>query len=64
MGGCHELTKVIGALLGTQTNREISIVNSFELTFAGDDGDVDMAGTGLTVNSEFVETRKDQCMSV
>ncbi|GFZ51424.1 hypothetical protein JCM24511_09186 [Saitozyma sp. JCM 24511] len=37
-------SKLIGALLGTQANREVSIVNSFELTYSCRDGngDVDM----------------------
>ncbi|ORY29165.1 hypothetical protein BCR39DRAFT_533045 [Naematelia encephala] len=69
--------KLIGALLGTQTNREVSIVNSFELIYGGtaNDGDVEMvessAGAGSTstwgkfsLNSEFLETRKDQFKQV
>jgi COP9 signalosome complex subunit 6 len=65
---------VIGALLGSQANREVSIINSFELTYvgqngqtsgAGDDGDVQM-DTGTIaekgkLDAEFLENRKDQC---
>jgi len=58
---------VIGALLGTQSNREVSIVNSFELIYgeSSDEGDVAM-GEGsvparLKLNAEFLENRKDQC---
>jgi COP9 signalosome complex subunit 6 len=41
---------VIGALLGSQANRQVSIVNSFELV-ASDDFDTD-----------FFDARKEQCM--
>ena len=70
---------MIGALLGTQSNRDVSIVNSFELILGGGDnaenGDVDMGDQteGASVpapvlgpedlNLEFLERRRDQCMS-
>nr|XP_019047778.1 COP9 signalosome complex subunit 6 [Kwoniella bestiolae CBS 10118]OCF26708.1 COP9 signalosome complex subunit 6 [Kwoniella bestiolae CBS 10118] len=66
-------SKVIGALLGTESNREISIVNSFELILVASDGDVDM-GEGSTsasaninpnlLNTTFFETRRDQFKQV
>jgi COP9 signalosome complex subunit 6 len=61
---------VIGALLGTQANREVSIVNSFELTYSCRDGngDVDMTADSVrdghgryTLDREFFETRREQC---
>jgi COP9 signalosome complex subunit 6 len=63
----------IGALLGTQSGRDITIVNSFELTFASPstDADVEMgegspgstrrAGPLETLDTNFLQTRKDQC---
>jgi len=64
---------VFGALLGTQSNRDLSIINSFELIYtttqAGEDdvsmeGDVSPQSNGkLTLDTEFLETRKDQCES-
>lgn len=64
---------MFGALLGTQSNRDLSIINSFELVYAtvqaGEDdvsmeGDVRAQSNGkLTLDTEFLETRKDQCES-
>ena len=53
---------VFGALLGTQSNREVSIVNSFELVFDSE-SDVEMGDNGdrRKLNAEFFETRKEQC---
>ncbi|KAK8843443.1 hypothetical protein IAR55_007100 [Kwoniella newhampshirensis] len=65
--------KLIGALLGTQSNREVSIINSFELIYLTSDADVDMGeSSGSTskvksryrLNSEFFDTRKDQFKQV
>jgi COP9 signalosome complex subunit 6 len=44
----------VGALLGTQTGREIEIANSFEFAFTKDTLDIDH---GLFI------TRRDQCSS-
>ena len=68
---------MVGALLGTQVNRDISIVNSFEILLKSSEsatrgegsGDVDMSDTALTqanagkyaLDLEFYETRKEQC---
>ena len=58
---------MIGALLGTQSNREVSVVNSFELIYAASDGDADVAvgdsseSRKMSLNTEFLENRKDQC---
>ncbi|OCF60279.1 COP9 signalosome complex subunit 6 [Kwoniella mangroviensis CBS 10435] len=66
-------TKIIGALLGTESNREISIVNSFELVIGSTDGDVDMgeistsaaqSNNSTSLNTTFFETRKDQFKQV
>ena len=60
---------VFGALLGTQSNREISIVNSFELIRETSDesGDVTMGESSenkkMMLNTEFLENRKEQCKS-
>ncbi|WRT68904.1 uncharacterized protein IL334_005886 [Kwoniella shivajii] len=68
-----QCTKVIGALLGTETNREISIVNSFELIIGSADGDVEMEESsasssrpidGQALNLSFLEARKDQFKQV
>ncbi|WVQ81454.1 hypothetical protein IAT38_003578 [Cryptococcus sp. DSM 104549] len=68
-----EPPKLIGALLGTEANREISITNSFELTYrplgaAGEDVDMGGEGSGTrakyVLDSEFLETRKDQFKQV
>ncbi|KAK4688504.1 COP9 signalosome complex subunit 6, partial [Tremellales sp. Uapishka_1] len=60
--------KLIGALLGTLSNREVSIVNTFELTFASPSQDVDMfdasVGHNSQVDNEFFETRKEQFKQV
>jgi COP9 signalosome complex subunit 6 len=45
---------VLGALLGTQTGREVEIVNTFEL--AVEDNDEDKVDHG------FLVSRRDQCM--
>lgn len=45
---------VLGALLGTQTGRDVEIVNTFELAMAED---------GAVVDQDFLITRKDQCTS-
>lgn len=60
---------MIGALLGTESNREVAIVNSFELIYhpsAMSGEDVDMSGSGSSgakyvLDTDFLETRKDQC---
>jgi COP9 signalosome complex subunit 6 len=45
---------VLGALLGTQTGREVEIVNTFELA---------VEGNGETVDHGFLVHRRDQCES-
>lgn len=58
---------MIGALLGNQSNREVSIVNSFELILGNDDEneEVTMSESSetreITLNTEFFENRKEQC---
>lgn len=60
---------MIGALLGTESNREIAIVNSFELIYhpsvmSGEDVDMSDSGSSggkYVLNTDFLETRKDQC---
>ncbi len=63
---------VIGALLGTQSGREVSIVNSFEIAASvGGSGDVVMDGSGVdssrngngevVVDMDFFERRREQC---
>ncbi|WWC73242.1 uncharacterized protein I206_107208 [Kwoniella pini CBS 10737] len=64
--------KIFGALLGTESNREISVVNSFELIFGSPDGDVDMAeastsatrNTSQMLNTAFFDTRREQFKQV
>ncbi|WVQ93357.1 hypothetical protein IAU59_000425 [Kwoniella sp. CBS 9459] len=70
----REPAKLFGALLGTENNREVSIVNSFELIPAREDGDdVDMgepstsnvkSTSGLLLDASFLETRKQQFKQV
>lgn len=48
------VVSVLGALLGTQTGRDVEIVNTFELAMAED---------GAVVDQDFLITRKDQCTS-
>ncbi|WVF65711.1 hypothetical protein IAT40_000442 [Kwoniella sp. CBS 6097] len=70
----HAPTKLFGALLGTESNREVSIVNSFELIPARENGgDVDMGEASssnvklppaLIMDAEFLETRKEQFKQV
>ncbi|KAJ9112465.1 hypothetical protein QFC20_002253 [Naganishia adeliensis] len=59
--------KVVGALLGTQSGREVSITNSFEVALM-DGGDVDMDTEGKTnafnIDTEFLETRREQFKQV
>jgi len=65
---------VIGALLGTQSGREVSIANAFELVAkrGGEEPkDEPMDGTSgtstaavegdITVDMDFLETRQEQC---
>ena len=63
---------VLGALLGTQSNRDVSIVNSFELVYETTGDDVEMSDqptlSSSSVSSrknkikvEFLEQRKEQC---
>ncbi|OWT38922.1 COP9 signalosome complex subunit 6 [Cryptococcus neoformans Bt1] len=67
-----EAPKLIGALLGTESNREVAIVNSFELIYhpsAMSGEDVDMSGSGSSgakyvLDTNFLETRKDQFKQV
>ncbi|WOO83447.1 putative phospholipasec [Vanrija pseudolonga] len=47
--------KLIGALLGSQTGREVSVVNSFELIYT-----LDSDGGTPKVDEEFLAMRKDQ----
>lgn len=62
----NKSTTVVGALLGTQSGREVSITNSFEIALM-DAGDVDMDTEGKTnafnVDTDFLETRREQCTS-
>jgi COP9 signalosome complex subunit 6 len=64
------LKSVIGALLGTQVNREVSVVNSFELTYSSRNtvADVVMSeGSAASnmgryvIDNDFFEKRKEQC---
>ncbi|TYJ55320.1 hypothetical protein B9479_004043 [Cryptococcus floricola] len=60
-----EPPKLVGALLGTESNREVAIVNSFELTFTPTGGDVEMSEGGAekgayTLDTEFLQTRESQ----
>ena len=60
---------VFGALLGNQTNREVSIVNSFELILENinESEDVTMSESSetrkITLDVEFLLTRREQCSS-
>lgn len=62
---------VMGALLGTESNREVSIVNSFELIYhpsATSNEDVEMNDSGsarskYVLDTDFLEARKEQCES-
>lgn len=47
------LSKVIGALLGTQNGREVEIVNTFQLAVDKDDQE--------KVDHAFLASRRDQC---
>jgi len=49
------LTAVIGALLGSQTGRDVSIVNSFELVYLVDGK--------VIIDDEFFKDRREQCTS-
>jgi hypothetical protein len=49
-------TTVVGVLLGQQTGREVSIVNSFELVYF-DNHDIKL-------DEEFFTTRREQCKSL
>ncbi|OCF31345.1 COP9 signalosome complex subunit 6 [Kwoniella heveanensis BCC8398] len=70
----REPPKLFGALLGTESNREVSIVNSFELIRAGENsGDVEMGGasgsdaripSGIVLDAAFLESRKEQFKQV
>ena len=51
----REYCTVYGALIGTQTGRELEITNSFEFAVEGADAQVDHG---------FFVTRRDQCKSV
>ena len=60
------LTPVVGALLGTPSNRDVSVANSFELVYTATSDDVDMSSgaqpTGrYSIDAEFFQTRSDQC---
>ncbi|OZJ03456.1 hypothetical protein BZG36_02738 [Bifiguratus adelaidae] len=50
--------KVIGALLGTQTGREIEIFNSFELLFSQDEA------ANIDINKQFFITKEEQFKQV
>ncbi len=58
----HSLA-VIGALLGTQTGREVAVVNTFELV--AQRADVAMEGGAaqgvMTVDADFLTRRSEQC---
>lgn len=54
--------KVLGALLGTQTGREVSITNSFELVYTAQD--LDGAQGQYALSNEFLDTRRDQFKQV
>lgn len=62
---------MIGALLGAESNREVSIVNSFELIYhpsAASNEDVEMNDSGsarskYVLDTDFLEARKEQCES-
>lgn len=47
---------MIGALLGTQSNRDISIVNSFELILSPSTGSTISTGSAIEGNSEEERT--------
>lgn len=48
------LTSVTGALLGTQANRQVAVVNSFEMALVVETAEP-------TFDQEFFERRKEQC---
>lgn len=67
---------VLGALLGTQSGREVSIINSFELSASGGGGggggvgdvlmDESIEGNSnrteeVLVDMDFLERRREQC---
>lgn len=47
-------TSAVGALLGTQVNRQVAVVNSFELSLIGE-------GIEVTFDQDYFDRRKDQC---
>ncbi|KGB76050.1 COP9 signalosome complex subunit 6 [Cryptococcus deuterogattii R265] len=67
-----EVSKLMGALLGTESNREVSIVNSFELIYhpsATSNEDVEMNDSGsarskYVLDTDFLEARKEQYKQV
>jgi ribosomal protein S27E len=54
---------VVGALLGNEANRQITVVNSFELLLVDAAQDVSMgeADEALSIDVGFFGTRKEQC---
>ncbi|QRW27186.1 COP9 signalosome complex subunit 6 [Rhizoctonia solani] len=65
----QEAPFIIGALIGTQTGRDIEIVNTFELVLRGDqnatyDGSALSADAGPKIDHDFLTTRRDQYKSV
>lgn len=51
------LTSVIGAILGSQSNRELAIVNTFEIRLLQTDNDIDAE----TLDADLLESRREQC---
>lgn len=45
---------VVGALLGTQANRQVAVVNTFELALVAD-------SAAPQLNQDFFDRRKEQC---
>ncbi|CAE6525166.1 unnamed protein product [Rhizoctonia solani] len=65
----QEAPFIIGALIGTQTGRDIEIVNTFELVLQGDqdatyDGSASSNSVEPKIDHDFLTTRRDQYKSV
>ncbi|CUA72438.1 COP9 signalosome complex subunit 6 [Rhizoctonia solani] len=65
----QEAPFIIGALIGTQTGRDIEIVNTFELVLQGDqdatyDGGPSSNAVEPKIDHDFLTTRRDQYKSV
>lgn len=59
-GRAATLMSVVGAILGTQTNRQLSIVNTFEIRLLGTDSD----DSADSLDVELLQSRRDQCKPI